>query len=106
LATVEFLLAVWSNSSLSAKSGSWQDWLSFSTLLLFILSAIVAVYERGAAYQPEAERYLSYLREVRRIRLKHADAGAFMIRIKEMEEVALRELRDFTRDSLRSNYIF
>lgn len=29
-----------------------------------------------------------------------------MIRIKEMEEVALRELRDFTRDSLRSNYIF
>jgi hypothetical protein len=106
LATVEFLLAVWSNSSLSAKSGSWQDWLSFSTLLLFILSAIVAVYERGAAYQPEAERYLSYLREVRRIRLKHADTGAFMIRIKEMEEVALRELRDFTRDSLRSNYIF
>ena len=90
------------------NSANWHGWLAFSTLLLFIVSAVVAVYQRGSGHEPDAERYLTYVREVRRIRMVSAngDDTSFRQDVKEMEDIALRELHDFCRDSKHSNYIF
>jgi hypothetical protein len=108
LATVQLCIAVWPSFAGKLPSGTWPDWLSFITLLLFILSAVVAVYQRGGSFQADAERYLTYLREVRRIRTQHGDGSpaSFFHRVKEMEEIALRELHDFARDTRQSSFIF
>jgi hypothetical protein len=83
-------------------------WLAFLTLLMFVASAILAVYERGSGFQHEAERYIAYARELRRIRLLHAEEGvaSYLDAVSKMEEVALRELHDFCRDVKHSNFIF
>jgi len=85
-----------------------MEWLDFLTWMLFVLSAVVAVYERGSAHQQNAERYVTFGREVRRIRtnaMTHMPASFFEA-IREMEHLMLREIQDFCRDVKHSNYIF
>ncbi len=85
-----------------------REWVDFLTWLLFVLSAVVAVYERGSAHQQNAERYVTFGREIRRIRaaaMGHMPAS-FFDAIHEMEHLMLREIQDFCRDVRHSNYIF
>jgi hypothetical protein len=85
-----------------------MEWVDFLTWLLFVLSAVVAIHERGSAHQQNAERYVTYGREVRRIRtnaVTHMPASFFEA-VREMEHLMLREIQDFCRDVKHSNYIF
>jgi hypothetical protein len=85
-----------------------MEWVDFLTWLLFVLSAVVAIHERGSAHQQNAERYVTYGREVRRIRtnaMTHMPASFFEA-VREMEHLMLREIQDFCRDVKHSNYIF
>ena len=85
-----------------------MEWLDFLTWMLFVLSAVVAIHERGSAHQQNAERYLTYGREIRRIRAgatAHIPASYFEA-VREMEHLMLREIQDFCRDVKHSNYIF
>ncbi len=85
-----------------------MEWLDFLTWMLFVLSAVVAIHERGSAHQQNAERYVTYGREIRRLRgaatahLPHS----FYEAVREMEHLMLREIQDFCRDVKHSNYIF
>lgn len=110
LAFAQILQTGWSGfgaDNIVSQSGYGQAWLAFATLLLFIVSAVVAVYQRGSAHQPDAERYLTYLREVRRIRMLSGISNSAVLAqsVREMETVALREIHDFCRDSRHSNFI-
>jgi hypothetical protein len=85
-----------------------MEWVDFLTWLLFVLSAVVAIHERGSAHQANAERYVTYGREIRRIRtnaMTHMPASFFEA-VREMEHLMLREIQDFCRDVKHSNYIF
>ena len=85
-----------------------MEWVNFLTWMLFVLSAVVAIYERGSAHQQNAERYVTFGREVRRIRtnaMTHMPASFFEA-VHEMEHLMLREIQDFCRDVKHSNYIF
>ncbi len=85
-----------------------MEWVNFLTWMLFVLSAVVAIYERGSAHQQNAERYVTFGREVRRIRtnaMMHMPASFFEA-VHEMEHLMLREIQDFCRDVKHSNYIF
>jgi len=85
-----------------------MEWVDFLTWMLFVLSAVVAIYERGSAHQQNAERYITFCREIRRIRA-HALAHmptSFFDAVREMEHLMLREIQDFCRDVKHSNYIF
>ncbi len=85
-----------------------MGWVDFLTWMLFVLSAVVAIHERGSAHQQNAERYVTYGREVRRIRTgatAHMPASFFEA-VREMEHLMLREIQDFCRDVKHSNYIF
>ncbi|HET7085881.1 MAG TPA: hypothetical protein VFI23_13980 [Rhizomicrobium sp.] len=85
-----------------------MEWVDFLTWMLFVLSAVVAIYERGSANQQNAERYVTFGREVRRIRT-HAMShmpDSFFEAVREMEHLMLREIQDFCRDVKHSNYIF
>ncbi len=85
-----------------------MEWVDFLTWMLFVLSAVVAIYERGSAHQQNAERYVTFGREVRRIRtnaMTHMPASFFEA-VREMEHLMLREIQDFCRDVKHSNYIF
>lgn len=111
LAFVQIAIASWSAlhpERANVLSSLTDSWLAFLTLLMFVASAILAVYERGSGFQHEAERYIAYARELRRIRLLHAEEGVgpFLDSLMKMEEVALRELHDFCRDVKHSNFIF
>lgn len=85
-----------------------MGWVDFLTWLLFVLSAVVAIHEKGSAHQQNAERYVTYGREVRRIRTKAMThlPGSFFEAVREMEHLMLREIQDFCRDVKHSNYIF
>lgn len=94
--------------SLLLNTPAIMQWLNFLTWLLFVLSAVVAIYERGSSHQQNAERYVTYSREIRRIR-SSATAhmpGSFFQAVREMEHLMLREIQDFCRDVKHSNYIF
>ncbi|HEX4271631.1 MAG TPA: hypothetical protein VHZ32_09595 [Rhizomicrobium sp.] len=84
------------------------DWLNFMTWLLFVLSAIIAIHERGSAHQQNAERYLTYSHEIRRIRANATShiPASFFEAVRDMEHLMLREIQDFCRDVRHSNYIF
>jgi hypothetical protein len=85
-----------------------MEWVDFLTWLLFVLSAVVAIHERGSANQQNAERYVTYGREIRRLRSNattHMPASFFEA-VREMEHLMLREIQDFCRDVKHSNYIF
>ena len=84
------------------------QWVDFLTWMLFVLSAVVAIYERGSASQQNAERYVTFGREVRRIRTYATThmPGSFFEAVREMEHLMLREIQDFCRDVKHSNYIF
>ena len=85
-----------------------MEWLDFLTWMLFVLSAVVAIHERGSAHQQNAERYVTYGREIRRLRgaaTAHLP-GSFYEAVREMEHLMLREIQDFCRDVKHSNYIF
>jgi hypothetical protein len=85
-----------------------MPWVNFLTWMLFVLSAVVAIHERGSANQQNAERYVTYGREIRRIRanaMSHMPAS-FYEAVREMEHLMLREIQDFCRDVKHSNYIF
>ena len=85
-----------------------MEWVDFLTWLLFVLSSVIAIHERGSASQQNAERYVTYGREIRRIRANamiHAPASFFEA-VREMEHLMLREIQDFCRDVKHSNYIF
>jgi hypothetical protein len=85
-----------------------MEWVDFLTWMLFVLSAVVAIHERGSAHQQNAERYLTYGREIRRISsnaLAHMPHSYFEA-VREMEHLMLREIQDFCRDVKHSNYIF
>jgi hypothetical protein len=85
-----------------------MEWVDFLTWMLFVMSAVVAVLERGSAHQQNAERYLTYGREIRRIRsnaMTHMPAS-YLEAVREMEHLMLREIQDFCRDVKHSNYIF
>ena len=53
-----------------------MEWVDFLTWMLFVLSAVVAIHERGSAHQQNAERYVTYGREIRRIRADCHDPHA------------------------------
>jgi hypothetical protein len=84
------------------------QWVDFLTWMLFVLSAVVAIHARGSASQQNAERYVTYAREVRRIRTYATThmPGSFFEAVREMEHLMLREIQDFCRDVKHSNYIF
>jgi hypothetical protein len=85
-----------------------MEWVDFLTWMLFVLSAVVAIHERGSAHQQNAERYVTFGREIRRIRTyatTHMPA-TFFEAVREMEHLMLREIQDFCRDVKHSNYIF
>src|SRR4051812_1205507 len=82
--------------------------VDFLTWMLFVLSAVVPIHERGSAHQQNAERYVTFGREIRRIRTTattHMPAS-FFDAVREMEHLMLREIQDFCRDVKHSNYIF
>ena len=83
-------------------------WVDFLTYLLFVISAVVAIHERGSAHQANAERYVTYGREIRRIRTNSVThmPTSFFEAVREMEHLMLREIQDFCRDVKHSNYIF
>lgn len=85
-----------------------MEWVDFLTWMLFVLSAVVAIHERGSAHQQNAERYVTFGREIRRIRANattHTPTH-FFDAVREMEHLMLREIQDFCRDVKHSNYIF
>ncbi|MBV9548691.1 MAG: hypothetical protein JO256_03345 [Alphaproteobacteria bacterium] len=85
-----------------------MEWLDFFTWMLFVLSAVIAIHERGSAHQQNAERYVTYGREIRRLRSaapRHMPAS-FFESVREMEHLMLREIQDFCRDVKHSNYLF
>jgi hypothetical protein len=85
-----------------------MEWVDFLTWLLFVVSAVVAIHERGSAHQQNAERYVTFGREIRRIRanaMTHMP-DSFFESVREMEHLMLREIQDFCRDVKHSNYIF
>lgn len=85
-----------------------MEWVDFLTWMLFVISAVVAIHERGSAHQQNAERYATFGREIRRIRagaMAHMP-GSFFDAMHEMEHLMLREIQDFCRDVKHSNYIF
>jgi hypothetical protein len=85
-----------------------MEWLDFLTWMMFVLSAVVAIHERGSAHQQNAERYVTYGREIRRLRsaATHHMPTSFFEAVREMEHLMLREIQDFCRDVKHSNYIF
>jgi hypothetical protein len=85
-----------------------MEWIDFLTWMLFVMSAVVAIHERGSAHQQNAERYLTYGREIRRIRAAATAhmPDSFYEAVREMEHLMLREIQDFCRDVKHSNYIF
>jgi hypothetical protein len=107
LAMIDVTAAALQPALLSGNS-LLEIWLSFFTMGSFILSAILAVYQRGAADDAHAERYKHYAREIHgiRMRINPNSAESFSETVKEMELIELRELFDFCRDSMRSSYIF
>jgi hypothetical protein len=85
-----------------------MEWLDFLTWMLFVVSAVVAIQQKGSAHQQNAERYVTFGREIRRIRgnaMAHMPASFFEA-VREMEHLMLREIQDFCRDVKHSNYIF
>ncbi|HEX4160741.1 MAG TPA: hypothetical protein VHY79_19895 [Rhizomicrobium sp.] len=96
------------NPTLLSDNGRLEIWLSFFTMGSFIVSAVLAVYQRGSADAAHAERYKHYAREIHglRMRIVPTSADSFSQTVKEMELLELRELFDFCRDSMRSSYIF
>jgi hypothetical protein len=85
-----------------------QPWLAFFTLLLFVLSAVLAVYQRGSGDEPHYERYKHYAREIGRIRMNRdpESTSSFLDTVSRVERIEWRELYEFCRDGMRSNYIF
>jgi hypothetical protein len=85
-----------------------ESWLHFATWSFFAVSAVTAVYQRAVSRQVNAERYLRYAQEIRglRDRYPHKDAASFAQSVREMEELALHELEEFSREAERSSYIF
>ena len=85
-----------------------QAWLHFLTWSLFATSAVVAVYQRGAAGKANAGRYTRYARDIGRIRTRYpyASAADFAEAVRDMETVALQELDEFCRDSEQASYVF
>lgn len=110
MALSQILFIAWSGILLHAipmLGGLTQSWIGFVTLLMFVISAIVAVYQRGSGNEFHMERYKHYAREVRRIRTRANEGGMGLLEtVAQMEDVALRELFDFCRDARHSNYIF
>jgi hypothetical protein len=94
--------------SLFLRTPGVMEWVDFLIWMLFVLSAVLAIYERGSAHQQNAERYVTFGREVRRIRsnaMNHMPSSFFEA-VHEMEHLMVREVQDFCRDANHSNYIF
>ena len=106
LALAQIFASAWQGFG-SNDTIPFESWSSFMTLLLFVSSAVLAVYQRGAADAPDAERYRHYAREIRAIRLRGEPRTAqeFVRIVEDTEQIELRELFDFCRDGLRSSYI-
>ena len=111
LAFCDVCVATWIGLGHGGKfwtAGPTELWFAFFTLLLFISSAVLAVYQRGSAHVADTERYKQYVREIRRIR-QHGtpeSAEAFLHTVEQTEQIELRELFDFCRDVSYSSYIF
>jgi hypothetical protein len=82
--------------------------LNFATWAFFATSAVVAVYQRGAARQASAERYARYANQIERIRSRYPSetTEGFAEAVREMETVALEELHEFCRDSDQASFVF
>jgi hypothetical protein len=111
LAFCDVCVATWTGLGHGSKfwtAGPTELWFAFFTLLLFITSAVLAVYQRGSAHVADTERYKQYVREIRRIRQRGAPESAevFFHTVDQTEQVELRELFDFCRDVSHSSYIF
>lgn len=110
MALSQILFIAWSGllqHAIPMLGGRVQSWIGFVTLLMFVVSAIVAVYQRGSGNEFHMERYKHYAREVRRIRTRANEGGTGLLEtVAQMEDVALRELFDFCRDARHSSYIF
>jgi hypothetical protein len=83
-------------------------WFRFATLVLFILSAVLAIYQRGAASKANAERDSRYAREIGRIlsRQPPGSAAGFAETVREMETVAMQELEEYSRSAEMASYLF
>ena len=102
------LLPAHSSLSLFLRAPGVMEWVDFLIWMLFVLSAVLAIYERGSAHQQNAERYVTFGREIRRIRtnaMSHMPASFFGA-VHEMEHLMVREVQDFCRDANHSNYVF
>ena len=107
LAIIPIVAAAWNGAFLS-ENNLTASWLSFFTMGAFISSAVLAVYQRGSADAPNAERYRHYVREIRgiRMRIDPTSAESLFQTVRDMELTELRELFEFCRDSMRASYIF
>jgi hypothetical protein len=85
-----------------------QAWLHFATWSLFAASAVMAVYQRGAAGKSNADRYSRYARDIGRIRTRYPyeTPAGFADAVRDMESVALQELDEFCRDAEQASYVF
>lgn len=87
----------------------WAAERHFLTLFLFVVSALLFVFERGRSHNEALERYEDYATAMQRVAgaLEEAkDVGAFVTCVRRGERVAMRELKAFSRESLKSTYLF
>lgn len=107
IACVDVILAAFGHLGGPTRSKP-ELFLDFSTWALFATSAVVAVYQRGAARQANAERYSRYANEIERIRSRYpyGSAAGFAEAVRDMENVALQELHEFCRDAEQASFVF
>jgi hypothetical protein len=106
LAFIQICNAIWNGfGRVESRSGAW---LAFFALLLFIGSAVLAIYQRGSSHTPDAERYRHYARELRSLKMwtQPIRAEDFLHLVEQTEQIESHELFDFCRDTARSSYIF
>ena len=92
-----------------ANIDQWSAPRQFLTLFLFVLSAILFVFERGRSHNAALERYEDYAKKLAGAAraLDQAETpGAFIGAVREAELAALAELKSFCREAEKSTYLF
>ena len=82
-------------------------WLAFASWTLFAASATQLIYERGRGLVADRARYEHFHRRIERAAagLDRADSAAFLAIVATIEDLCLKELRDFCRDMQRTSFI-
>ena len=110
LSFLEALQAGWHELSAHAVSltNVQQAALNFLIWILFVFSALLAVYRQAHADIVNTDRYRQYLREVERIKNEDPPKNMddLISVIWRMEEIALYELHAFCHDQERTSFLF